>query len=473
MSDWFNVDRKGLAQIVERRGKAAIVTELISNAFDQKVTEVSVTLNPIPGRAAAELTVTDDDPNGWTNLSHAYTLFAPSEKKTDAKKRGRFNLGEKLVLAFCEDASIVTTTGSVHFDDVGRSVGRMRRERGSEFSATIRLTRTEVLEVEAEIRRIIVPVNVKLTLNGEPILHRTPLTRFAVNLMTEIADEEGNMRRVLNQTLVEVFRTEKAATLYELGIPVVETFDTFDVNVMQKIPLNLDRDNVLPGFLRKLRAEVLNHAFSSVPKEDMVTTWVKEAVASGDASTEAVTSVMKSRFGEKSVAFDPSDPEANKLAVSQGYAVVHGGSLSADEWNAVRKTETLIPAGRVTPSSRAVFSASGGIGPLEGDKLTPAMQKFIAYAENVGFYLLGCHVEALIYPKLDPVSTAACFGSGRICFSLLRLGRRWFEEPAPEAMDALLIHEFAHHFEDDHLSSEYHDALCKLGAKLRWCRHEI
>ena len=30
----------------------------------------------------------------------------------------------------------------------------------------------------------------------------------------------------------------------------------------------------------------------------------------------------------------------------------------------------------------------------------------------------------------------------------------------------LLIHEFVHEFSSDHLSSEYHEALCRIGAKL-------
>jgi hypothetical protein len=34
-------------------------------------------------------------------------------------------------------------------------------------------------------------------------------------------------------------------------------------------------------------------------------------------------------------------------------------------------------------------------------------------------------------------------------------------------LDALLIHEFGHHFSMDHLSEAYHKALCKLGADLK------
>ena len=34
-------------------------------------------------------------------------------------------------------------------------------------------------------------------------------------------------------------------------------------------------------------------------------------------------------------------------------------------------------------------------------------------------------------------------------------------------MDSLLLHEFGHEYSGDHLSSDYHEALCKLGAGLK------
>ena len=34
-------------------------------------------------------------------------------------------------------------------------------------------------------------------------------------------------------------------------------------------------------------------------------------------------------------------------------------------------------------------------------------------------------------------------------------------------LDALLLHEFAHEYESDHLSDAYHQAICRLGAKLK------
>ena len=35
-----------------------------------------------------------------------------------------------------------------------------------------------------------------------------------------------------------------------------------------------------------------------------------------------------------------------------------------------------------------------------------------------------------------------------------------------EELNRLLIHEFGHHYSGNHLDSKYHDALCRLGAKL-------
>ena len=43
----------------------------------------------------------------------------------------------------------------------------------------------------------------------------------------------------------------------------------------------------------------------------------------------------------------------------------------------------------------------------------------------------------------------------------------WFEQGATADVDALLIHELGHEFSGDHLSSDYHEALCKLGADLK------
>jgi hypothetical protein len=83
------------------------------------------------------VTVTDDDPDGFADLRDAYTLFAESRKKDNAEQRGRFNVGDKLVLATARSATISTTTGTMVFDPEGRHFRRMKRAAGSQFTGVL------------------------------------------------------------------------------------------------------------------------------------------------------------------------------------------------------------------------------------------------------------------------------------------------------------------------------------------------
>src|ERR1043166_9680247 len=104
MSKWFDADKEGLRQIgerlIERRGFGIIGAELYQNVMDTAATHCTMTLTKTDTRGRYELICEDDDPGGYIDLKHAYTVFAPSIKKADPEKAGRFNIGEKFVLAF-------------------------------------------------------------------------------------------------------------------------------------------------------------------------------------------------------------------------------------------------------------------------------------------------------------------------------------------------------------------------------------
>jgi hypothetical protein len=242
---WFDVDKEGLAKILERRGKHFAIAELISNAWDQNVTEVGVYLKALEGSRDAELIVEDDDPDGFRNMTHAYTLFAESEKKDKADKRGRFNLGEKLVLAICKRASITSTTGGVRFDDDGRHKLRTLRQKGSEFRGVLRMTKGEIEECTAFVRTLISP-GIPTYFNDERLITRVPIASFEMPLETHLADDEGNIRKTVRRTTVKVYEPlpDEIPSLYEMGIPVVETNDKWHIDVGQKVPLSMERDNV-------------------------------------------------------------------------------------------------------------------------------------------------------------------------------------------------------------------------------------
>jgi hypothetical protein len=69
---WFDVDKAGLGRQAEEQGKGRLVGELIKNALDEPgVSQVAVALAPVPGQALADLTVADDAPEGFHDLTHA------------------------------------------------------------------------------------------------------------------------------------------------------------------------------------------------------------------------------------------------------------------------------------------------------------------------------------------------------------------------------------------------------------------
>jgi hypothetical protein len=102
---WFDVDRAGLGRQAEEHGKGRLIGELVQNALDEPgVTQIAIALALVPGRPLADLTVEDDSPEGFRDLAHACTLFAPSYNRQNPEQRGQFNLGEKMVLAVCRRA---------------------------------------------------------------------------------------------------------------------------------------------------------------------------------------------------------------------------------------------------------------------------------------------------------------------------------------------------------------------------------
>jgi hypothetical protein len=467
MNDWFQVDKAGLAKLVAGRSKALVLYELLQNAWDQAVTRVDVTVASA-NRHDVFIAVEDDDPEGFADLRDAYTLFAESVKKANAQQRGRFNLGEKLVLALAKSARIETTKGTIEFTARGqRHSSRQKREKGSRFEAVILLTKAEMEEMIAAADRLIVSAKIITTINGRPLRSRTPVASFEETLSTVLCSGDGVLRRTMRKAQVYVYEPLPGETpsLYEMGIPVVETGDRYHVDVQQKVPLNMDRDNVTPAYLRAIRVAVLNATHHLIDQDDATQTWVKEACSDERVDTEAVKTAMTLRFGEDAVRYDPSDPEANKLSVAAGRPVVYGGNLSSAEWSNATRAGVLPAAGTVTPSPKP-YSPDGDLLDLVPEsEWTTGMHQVVNYAMMIGQELLGCRLHVVI-AREPSWPYGATYGKGRLVFNLARCGRRFFEQGITDDVNRLLIHEFAHHYEGDHLSEGYHKALADVGARL-------
>jgi hypothetical protein len=465
-TQWFEVDRKGLAKILERRGKSFAILELIQNAFDEDIESCAVRVEPIEGTSRVRLTVEDDSPEGWRNLSDAFTLFADSKKKTDPTKRGRFNLGEKLLIAICDEVRITSTVGGLLFDTAGRHGLRTKRESGTIVECVLKLTAAERAEVFRALNLVIPPRHIRFSVNGSGCCAPSLTESVTETLQTEIADPDGNLRRSSRQTPVEFYHVAQGETshLFELGIPVCEIDGPLHVNVCQKIPLTLDREAVQPAFLKRITEITLKHCHAHIVREELQRPWAETAAEAHDAPALAVERVVAAKFGEKRVSFDLSDREANALAVTSGYTVVHGGAMSSALWNNVRNAKAILPAGQVTPSPKP-YSEHGK--PLRlCSEVTEQMHDVRRYAQRVAELVLSAHVEVRFAAEVT-WPYAATYGPCCLTFNVGRLGKKWFDMAANRrAIDDLIIHEFGHHYEMNHLSENYYESLTKIAAHM-------
>jgi hypothetical protein len=465
---WFEVSKSGLRKLIEDRNKAFIIYELLQNAWDERATSVDVMLKPAT-RGHVLLTVEDDSPDGFADLTHAYRMFEESKKKGDPEKRGRFNVGEKLFLALCDQAEITSTTGRVNFLSNGtRTSSPEHTDAGTQIIATLPMTKNEYLMVCEEVGLLLPPGGIATTFNGQVIPVRAPRTVFEATLPTVIADDFGVMRKTTRKTRVEIHEVAdgEVAHIYEMGIPIVPTGDRFHVNVMQKVPLNTDRDNVLPAYLRQLRTEVLNATFDSVHTEEQAgAAWVRSALADERVTPEAVKAVVIAAFGEKALIADLSDPEANSTAVSEGYRVIHGGTFTREQWANIRKAEALAPTGQVfptpkpygddpdAPSAETVPEADYTDGMRDVVALTKVLsQRFLRHGCSVRIVKANgfgaCHIG-------HPVGNFTEFH-----FNVQALGKRWFDlQGNLGGVLSMMAHEFAHDAAGNHLDAAFFKSI--------------
>lgn len=464
----FEVDKRGLAQIVRKRGIHRAIEELLSNAMDEKVSRIVITLEPTGNHMEYRLAVEDDSPEGFRDLTHAYTLFAPSYKKDDPSKRGRFNFGEKWVIAICKEAKIVTTKGTVIFEGNERRTGREKREAGTVFEGLITATKEEYDKACLRIRSIIPSDGVTIIFNGDELYHRQPLATFEATLPTVTTNADGELIRTERKTEVRVYEVQEGeeATVYELGIPVVKTGDVYHVDVRQKVPVNLNRDNVPPRFLKVVRTEVLDHTFHLLTKEQCNNKAVTEALE--DAKPEAVAVVMTQKFGEKRAIYDPSDPEANNRLMAEGYTIIPSNTFDRDVWCNVKKTGAAVASGWIRPTPKPYSEGGRDVKLLDPKKKTAGMVRMEKYIRLLAAEVCGVTSLSITWVNDMGAQFSMCCGKTGLDINVARLGYQWFEQaPATSwKVDDLLLDEFGHFREENHLSDGYYRALREFGAKI-------
>lgn len=491
MSDWFAAHKDGLRKIVNRlieyRTFGIVAGELYQNVRDeQDATFCRISLTPIPNKAQAKLVCEDDGP-GFRDLTHAWTMYAPSYKTGDPEKAGRFNVGEKFVLSLCREAKIATTSGTVEFDQEGRKeYPRRKRDRGTVFEAIIDCTREHYEQFRKYMGMLIVRPGLEVTFNGERVglmdksgyNPRQPLRVLEATLRTETVDEFGNIRGTERKTHPEIYEVLEGETawLYELGIPVVETGDKWHVNIKQKVPLTVDRTNITPAYLHSVRTVVANGMSDYIEPEDTTTAWLNDATEDPNIEPQVMEKFLTEKYGKNRVAFDPTNPEANAAAVAAGHTLIPPRGLSPKQRENAYNHELLQSSSKAFPEAGGHGYSKDGtpVKYIPYEKWTDGMKVTAAYAEWLGKRLLTVRAIRVHFVNVPYGPNGKRWGAvwirgsiAEIHFNVMHLGRRWFEEGITEKVDRLLIHEMGHQYASNHLSDEYYDGLCDLGAKLK------
>lgn len=367
----FEVDVAGLAELEGGENAHRLAFEPVANVFDEfrgysgedrkKPSYCAVTVAHSLNPRGVYLTVADDGP-GFANERDIWTFFGTTGKRSETGVSGRFNAGEKQLIALAREATIKTNSTTVEFKDGKRDVTRHRSAvvEGTIIQALLPWSVEDSNTVRESLKRVIPPDYLIYSVDGDVIQRPVPNCTVAVSLPTVIL-LDGVLRDTIRKTTVNVLFVESEDTpwLYELGIPVCSLEDVgfpWSLDVQQKIPVPLSRDSVTPKYLFRLIGSVVEAAAMDGKKllseEQQGAGFIREAlewVRNQDALKITVTSL----FGENAVR-QSSDGVANAQATLAGASVISGRLFSP-------ATRARLDAGKVLPTSRDVYGGSDKI----------------------------------------------------------------------------------------------------------------
>lgn len=446
-ANWFDVDKEGLAEMHANFPGERMVMELFQNVWDTNATKCTGTLQQL-GKETL-LTVEDDHPDGFANIRDAYTLFGTTSKRGDPTKRGRFNYGEKIVLARAKTAVIITTKGSVVFDNTGRHNLAAKRKSGSKISIYFdRWSDKDFKQAVAFLKRLRPPQNVVTTLNGEVIPHEEPLVIHKTTLQTEFTKPvEGAtvMVKTKRATALHIHnRAGDVAYLYEMGMPVCEISGIYDVDVQQKIPLSQDRTVVPMGFIQDIYAEVLNAMHQEMPADAMEKSSMKLAMEDDRMTPDTTKAVFERLVGTNAV-IQSHSADSDQEAARQGVTLVPSRMFGSEVNSKLRD------AGVQTSMQR--FSRDVAVRELEGlmpgdfkplNTGDPAHQNFLGYAKMLAEQVYGAFdfkVQLAQWTGTDVQGLNR--GRNHVMFNVNMMSRRDMEAPVTN-YTSLILHELAH-----------------------------
>lgn len=367
----FEIDVAGLAELEGGKPPHRLAFEPIANVFDEfrgyqegrkRPSYCAVTLAHSPKPRGVILRVADDGA-GFTNERDIWTLFGSTPKRKTATVSGRFNAGDKQLIALARSATIKTNKLTVTFADGQREVTRHRAPvvSGTIVETLMPWSLKDLDEVRGQLLRVLPPDDLSYTVEGQAL--KRPKTHCTVSVaLPTVLLSDGVLRDTVRKTVVRVTKTD-SPILYELGIPVcnlVEIGFPWSLDVNQKVPVPLSRDSVSPAYLFRLIGSVLEQASMDgirlLTCEEEGAPFIRGAL-DWVRNPEALNITVKSVFGENAVR-QSSDPVANAKAVANGANLLSGRRFS-------EKTRRRFDESGALPTAKDVY---GGCESLRSSK---------------------------------------------------------------------------------------------------------
>ncbi|MBU0846555.1 ATP-binding protein [Patescibacteria group bacterium] len=457
--NWFDVDHEGLRNLQESKPKHYILRELIQNAWDEDITTCEVVTSY--ENELAKIVVVDDSSKGFKDITHAYTIFARSDKISSHKKRGRFNIGEKQAFSICDEVIVETTKGTVIFDKTGRIENDNVLEKGSIITVFVKMTIDEYNDMNKIIKYYLPPNDIVFIVNGININYKIPSEIFNASLKTVI-EKNGVIRNDLKRnTLIHLHETA-VPWLYEMGIPIIELGDSkYSIDVQQKIPLSIDRDIVKRNYVENLYTLVLNYTNDKITKEESSSSWIRCATRGNDVTKESINNVINLRYGDKVLLKDDNNPVSNDDAISNGYNVVSEKEFSRRELYNIKEHNELKSTSDLFPGCNGIV-IGGNNNSLSIDE-TEYMLKYAEFAKKIAKRLLFIEIDVNFVGNSDK-TIGATYGNRTLTVNVHALGESFFNKLTSNLID-ITIHELAHE-KGHHTEMLYHRTCTELGSKL-------
>ena len=458
----FAVSAEGLRQLHAAREPWTLVKELIQNAWDEAPQATRCDVRIAGGRGGTTVVSVEDDGPGFAKISDAWTLMAETGKRREPTKRGRFNLGEKEIIAVALSARIETQGRTVHFPaGGGRRTSRNQREHGTVVTVTMPWTTEQADELRRQLKRFR-PTECGLSVDGCDVERRTPLATREATLRTLIQHGPGQpLTDTKRRTRIDILERAEAdsAWIYEMGIPIQATTLPYDVDVHQKVPMPPNRNTVSAGYLQAIMTETLNAMHEKLPDDAFSDAWVRSAVEDDRVDDEAVVAVKEKRYGKQAVVWS-SDTDANMRAAEAGYQVIHPKAMSKRERRVLMDRAGL-------ESARATFGRRAET--HEPDESNRVRDEFAEWIRRIG-RLLHLRPKVVYVSAPDASFIAQCTMSRKnptVTINTSLCPDPWLARRGADQLE-LIIHELAHAMADTPMEHgpKWGDACAAAGARV-------